>query len=119
MGSGKAAAVWNMRPLRNHRGLSKLHYVYPEMKHSQLHTVGVVGGESQVSAFADFFQSFHPGPCFSLKITRSYVGVLEFSFLSTPQRKGTGARLHHVNCAKNFLNYICLDSGEDNSVSHA
>lgn len=34
------------------------------------------------------------------------MGVLEFSFLSTTQRKGTGARLHHVNCAENFLNYI-------------
>ena len=59
------------------------------------------------------------GPCFSLKNIRNYLGLLVFSISSTKQRKGAGARSHHVNCAKNFLNYNCVGSGKDYSGSNA
>lgn len=97
VGSGKAAAVWNMRPLRNYRGLTKLHYVKPEMGHSQVRTIGVVGWESlplfylfhkwvHLRIFSNLFRSW------TLLFPENYkefLGVSVFSFLSTTQRKGT------------------------------
>lgn len=72
-----------------------------------------------MSAFADFFKSFQIlDPAFSRKLQGVLGGIgIFFSFDNAAE--GNGARLHHVNCAKNFLNFICSDSGEDNSGSHA